>query len=130
MALSNDFLVQTATDFVLVYILVSLIRFSLKSLSTKNYPPGPSCLPLTGNTHHFASDKLHIKFTEWRKFTGDVIGLKARPANLVALNSAEVVRELLEKRGSIYSGRPTDYIFREHIVQDTQHILFLQNDAY
>jgi cytochrome P450 len=130
MASSNEFLVQTAMGFILVYTLVSLVRFSLKSLPPKHYPPGPSCLPLIGNVHHFASDKLHIKFTEWRETYGDIVGLKAGPANLVVLNSAEVVRELLEKRGNIYSGRPTDYIFREHIVQDTQHILFLQNDTY
>lgn len=130
MATNSEFLVQTLVGLALVYALISVIRFSLLSLPPRNYPPGPPSLPLIGNVHHFASDKLHIKFTEWRKTYGDIIGLKAGPANLVVLNSAEVVRELLEKRGNIYSGRPTDYIFREHIVHDTQHILFLQNDAY
>lgn len=130
MAANNEFLIQFTVGLILLYILVSLVRFSLKSLPPKNYPPGPSCLPLIGNIHHFASDKLHIKFTEWRKTYGDIVGLKAGPTNLVVLNSAEVVRELLEKRGNIYSGRPTDYVFREHIVQHTQHILFVQNDSY
>lgn len=130
MVTNSEFLVQTLVGLALVYALISVVRFSLLSLPPRNYPPGPPSLPLIGNVHHFASDKLHIKFTEWRKTYGDIIGLKAGPANLVVLNSAEVVRELLEKRGNIYSGRPTDYIFREHIVQDTQHILFLQNDAY
>lgn len=130
MGIDSNFITQTVVGLVLVYFIVSIVRFSLQSLPPKNYPPGPPSLPLIGNVHHFASDKLHVKFTEWRKTYGDIIGLKAGPANLVVLNSAEVVRELLEKRGNIYSGRPTDYIFRELIVQDTQHILFLQNDAY
>ena len=130
MADGVNFLLQTFIGVALVYAVVSVVKFSLQSLPPKNYPPGPSCLPFIGNVHHFASDKLHYKFTEWRKTYGDIVGLKAGPANLVILNSAEVTRELLEKRGNIYSGRPTDYIFREHIVQDSQHILFLQNDAY
>jgi cytochrome P450 len=130
MADGNDFLLQTFVGVTLVYAVVLIVRFSLQSLPPKNYPPGPPCLPLIGNVHHFASNKLHVIFTELQKTYGDIVGLKAGPANIVVLNSAEVTRELLEKRGNIYSGRPTDYIFREHIVQDAQHILFLQNDAY
>ncbi|KAJ4993526.1 cytochrome P450, partial [Stagonosporopsis vannaccii] len=126
----NDFVVQTLVGLVLAYAVVSVIRFSLKSLPSKNYPPGPPSLPFIGNVHHFATRRLHVKFSEMQKTYGDIIGLKAGPTNLVVLNSAEVVRELLEKRGNIYSGRPTDYIFREHVVQNTQHILFLQNDTY
>lgn len=130
MSNSSDFVVETIVGLVIVYTIVSLIRFSLQSLPPKHYPPGPPSLPFIGNVHHFASSNLHIKFSEWRRTYGDIIGLKAGPSNIVVLNSAEVVRELLEKRGNIYSGRPTDYIFREHVVQNTQHILFLQNDAY
>ncbi|KAF2626696.1 cytochrome P450 21 [Macroventuria anomochaeta] len=130
MASNSAFIVQTVIGLVIVYVLISIVRFSLQSLPPKNYPPGPPSLPFIGNVHHFASNKLHIKFTEWRKTYGDIIGLKAGPANIVVLNSTAVTRELLERRGNIYSGRPTDYIFREHIVQDAQHILFLQNDTY
>lgn len=126
----NDFIVQTLVGLVLAYLTVSVVRFSLQSLPPKNYPPGPPSLPFIGNVHHFATSRLHVRFSEWRETYGDIIGLKAGPTNLVVLNSAEVVRELLEKRGNIYSGRPTDYIFREHVVQNTQHILFLQNDTY
>ncbi|UPX19718.1 uncharacterized protein EKO05_0009972 [Ascochyta rabiei] len=127
---NSDFFIGGFVGVALLYAIASIVRFSLLSLAPKNFPPGPPTLPFIGNVHHFASNKLHIKFTEWRKTYGDIVGLKAGPANIVVLNSAEVTRELLEKRGNIYSGRPTDYIFREHIVHGAQHILFSQNDAY
>lgn len=130
MASGNDFFVQSCLGLLAAYTLFSVIRFSLLSLRPKNFPPGPSALPFIGNVHHFASPKPFFKFTEWRKTYGDIIGLKAGPGNIVVLNSAEASRELLEKRGAIYSGRPDDYIPREHIVHGAQHILFLQNDAY
>ncbi|KAF9691096.1 hypothetical protein EKO04_010652 [Ascochyta lentis] len=125
-----EFILQSLIGVALVYTIVSIVRFSLLSIAPKDFPPGPPTLPFIGNVHHFASNKLHVKFTEWRKTYGEIVGLKAGPANIVVLNSAEVARELLEKRGNIYSGRPTDYIFREHIVHGAQHVLFVQNDAY
>ncbi|KAK8088537.1 cytochrome P450 [Apiospora hydei] len=95
---------------ILVASLVTLVRFSLKSLRPRNYPPGPPALPFIGNVHHFATPKPFLKFAEWRAKYGDIIGLKTGPGNLVVLNSARLVRDLLDKRGSIYSGRPNDYI--------------------
>ncbi|KAK7970174.1 cytochrome P450 [Apiospora saccharicola] len=41
-----------------------------------------------------------------------------------------MARDLLDKRGSIYSGRPKDYIVRNHIVFEAQHIIFLPYDSY
>ncbi|KAK7940750.1 cytochrome P450 [Apiospora aurea] len=115
---------------ILVALLVTLVRFSLKSLRPRNYPPGPPALPFIGNVHHFAAPKPFLKFAEWRAKYGDIIGLKIGPGNLVVLNSARLVRDLLDKRGSIYSGRPSDYVVRNHIVFGAQHILFLPYDGY
>jgi cytochrome P450 len=113
-----------------IYIVFSIAQFSLLSLRPKHFPPGPPALPFIGNVHRFASSKPFLKFTELRKDYGDVVGLKAGPSNIIVLNSPDVCRELLEKRGSIYSGRPNDYIVREHIVRDSQHILFTPMDGY
>ena len=123
-------LVQGFLGLLIVYLLVSLVRFSLLSLRPKNYPPGPPALPFIGNVHHFASSKPYLQFTELRKKYGDIVGLKAGPSNVVVINSAELSRELLEKRGAIYSNRPFEYIPREHIVRGAQHIIFLPHDKY
>lgn len=115
---------------ILVASLVTLVRFSLKSLRPSNYPPGPPTLPFIGNVHHFATSKAFLKFAEWRAKYGEIIGLKTGPGHLVVLNSARMARDLLDKRGAIYSGRPNDYIVRNHIVFGAQHILFLPYDSY
>lgn len=113
-----------------LYVVTRLVHFSLRSLPGKNYPPGPRSFPFIGNVLHFKSDKPFLEFTELGKKYGDIVGLKAGPDNIVILNSVHLVRELLERRGRIYSGRPFGYIHREHIVRDSQHIIFLQNDDY
>lgn len=115
---------------VLLASLVTLVRFSLQSLRPRNYPPGPPALPFIGNVHHFATSKTFLKFAKWRAEYGEIIGLKTGPGHLVVLNSARMARELLDKRGSIYSGRPKDYIVSNHIVFEAQHIIFLPYDSY
>lgn len=130
MAINAPPLAQGCLGLLAVYLLVSLVRFSLLSLRPKHYPPGPPALPFIGNAHHFASSKPYLQFTELRKKYGDIVGLKAGPSNIVVLNSAELSRELLEKRGTIYSNRPFDYIPREHIVRGGQHVIFLPHEKY
>lgn len=128
---NNDLkLIQTLGGLILVYIFVSITRFSLRSLRPKNFPPGPSALPFVGNAHHFASLKPFLKFTEWHTTYGDVVGLKAGPSNIVVLNSPEACHELLEKRGALYSERPYGYVEREHILRGSQHLLFVSADRY
>ena len=45
-------------------------------------------------------------------------------------NSPDVCRELLEKRGAIYSGRPFGFIEREYVILDSQHFVFAPYDDY
>ncbi|RYP64796.1 hypothetical protein DL770_009127 [Monosporascus sp. CRB-9-2] len=121
---------QASFGLALIYIVVSLVRFSLRSLPGKHYPPGPPSFPFIGNAHLFASTKSFLQFTELGKKYGDIVGLKAGPGNIVILNSVKLVHELLGKHGSIYSGRPVDYVFKEHIIQGSKQIVFLANDRY
>lgn len=130
MAATNIALLQGCLGLFAVYLLASLVRFSLLSLRPKHYPPGPPALPFIGNVHHFASSKPYLQFTDLRKKYGDIVGLKVGPSNVVVLNSAKLSRELLEKRGAVYSGRPFEYIPREHIVRGAQHVIFLPNETY
>lgn len=114
---------------VFLYVIARIAHFSLGSLPGKHYPPGPRCFPFIGNVHHL-SDKPFLQFTELGKKYGEIVGFKSGPGNIVVLNSINLVRELLEKRGNKYSGRPFGYVPREHIVHDSKHIIYLQNDGY
>ncbi|KAL4745807.1 cytochrome P450 [Aspergillus terricola var. indicus] len=55
---------------------------------------------------------------------GPIIGLKFGPMNVVILNNWRDVEQLLEKRGHIYSSRPSNYIANGLICPDDTHILF------
>ena len=113
-----------------LYIVASLVRFSLRSLPKKDYPPGPRCFPLLGNVHHFSSTMPFVQFTELAKQYGDIVGLKAGPGNIVVLNKANLVRELYEKRGGKYAGREFGHILSEHVIRDSKHIVFVPNDNF
>ncbi|KAL5044374.1 hypothetical protein BDW71DRAFT_215741 [Aspergillus fruticulosus] len=63
-------------------------------------------------------------FHQWTKQYGPIIGLKFGPTNAVILNNWRDVEQLLEKRGHIYSSRPSNYIANELICPDDTHILF------
>jgi cytochrome P450 len=116
--------------FASILALFAAVRFSFSSLRPRNFPPGPRAWPLIGNVHHFASLKPFLQFTQLRSKYGDIVGLKAGPTNIVVLNSPDICRELLEKRGAIYSGRPFGVIEREYIILDSQHFVFAPYDDY
>ncbi|KAI0264159.1 cytochrome P450 [Gloeopeniophorella convolvens] len=70
------------------------------------YPPGPSPLPLIGNMLDIPKKFSWLTYAEMGKKYGDVLSLRAFGHMVVVLNSAKAAKELLEKRGAIYSDRP------------------------
>ncbi|KAL2871615.1 cytochrome P450 [Aspergillus lucknowensis] len=69
-------------------------------------PPGPKRLPLIGNLHQYPQNEPWKTYQNWHKLYGPIISLKLGQRILIVLGSHKVVRELLEKRGAIYSSRP------------------------
>ncbi|KAJ7468475.1 putative monooxygenase [Mycena latifolia] len=72
-----------------------------------NLPPGPRRWPLIGSVLEMPRTYPWIKFSEWAKEYGNVVYLDVVGQPLVILNSAEVARDLLDRRSSIYSDRPS-----------------------
>ncbi|KAL2110450.1 hypothetical protein VUR80DRAFT_1165 [Thermomyces stellatus] len=113
-------------------VAAAILRYLLSTRRPKGFPPGPPTLFGVGNLHQIPIERPFIKFHEWAETYGDIIGLKVGPANLVVLHDPQYVRELLDRRGAIYSGRPYSYIPSEHVFAEhgDKHILNLQNGPY
>ncbi|KAJ7044390.1 cytochrome P450 [Mycena alexandri] len=70
-------------------------------------PPGPPQLPFVGNLLDIGSDRQWVKYLEWsQKFNSDIIHLNVLGTSIVVLSSMEAVRDLFDKRSSLYSDRP------------------------
>ncbi|KAI8951132.1 cytochrome P450 [Xylaria longipes] len=76
----------------------------------RNYPPGPPTLPLIGNLHQIPREKRHVQFAQWAREYGPVYSLILGTKVMIVLNSDFAIKELIDKRGAIYSSRPDMYI--------------------
>ncbi|KAG5734865.1 O-methylsterigmatocystin oxidoreductase [Termitomyces sp. T112] len=69
-------------------------------------PPGPLGDPIIGNVRSIPSDDQDLFFYELGKKYGSVSYLSVLCQPFIVLNSVESAVELLDKRGTNYSGRP------------------------
>lgn len=69
------------------------------------YPPGPRGLPLIGHFLTFPKNFVWLTFTEWGRQYGGIVSVKILGQVIVVLNSPKAAKDLLEKRGNIYSDR-------------------------
>ncbi|KAJ7206760.1 cytochrome P450 [Mycena pura] len=70
-------------------------------------PPGPPGDPLIGHLLRMPSKDSALVFHEWSKTYGPVMHLKVLGRSMIILDSYEAAVDLLDKRGIIYSDRPT-----------------------
>lgn len=93
--------------------LTLLIFIRRRSLSLYNYPPGPRALPLIGNVLQVPIERPEERFAQWGFHYGDVVYIRLFQQPIVILNSLQAARDILEKRGAIYSDRPRFVLFSE-----------------
>lgn len=117
---------------VLVLVAYSSISWVLSTLRPKAYPPGPPVTPGLGNLLQIPVDKPYLQFHKWAKQYGDIVGLKTGAGNLVILNKPELVHELFNKRGAIYSNRPVNYVLTKLVSYkpEEKSVPILQYDDY
>lgn len=86
------------------------------------YPPGPRPFPIIGNLLHIPKESSWLAYTKFSKtyginflflsalftisFPGDVLSFHVFGKVIVVLNSVKATKDLLERRGEIYSDRP------------------------
>lgn len=99
----------------------------------KPFFPGPPSEPLLGHIRSFPPTLAWFQFTEWGKkygvsikitcllhrllidilALGEIVQLFTPGRSILVLSNAEDARNLLEKRGSIYSDRPRPVLHGE-----------------
>ncbi|KAJ7176250.1 cytochrome P450 [Mycena crocata] len=86
-------------------VLLYGIRWNRKR-SQLPLPPGPKKLPLVGNLFDIPAQRQWLRYLEWsREFDSDVIHLNVAGTSIIVLSSIEAIRELFDKRSSLYSDR-------------------------
>ncbi|KAH9914736.1 cytochrome P450 monooxygenase [Fomitopsis serialis] len=71
----------------------------------KNLPPGPTRIPLLGNAWHVPVEKSWMYFHSLCQKYGPMVMLKALDNDILVLDNAEDIQELLVKRSNNYSSR-------------------------
>lgn len=104
---------------------VALLLYRLSKIGRRpsDYPPGPPTLPLIGNLHQMPKEKGHLQFQKWAEEYGPVYSLILGQNVMIVLSSDQAVKDLLDKRGNIYSSRPDMYLGQ--IVSGGQRMLLM-----
>ncbi|KAF8068005.1 cytochrome P450 [Lyophyllum atratum] len=89
-----------------VFILFLYLK-GRKNQSSLPLPPGPKKLPLIGNLLDLPTTFEWKTYHKWcQEHDSDIIHLNVAGTSIIILDTAEAAMELLEKRSSLYSGRP------------------------
>lgn len=109
--------------------LYSTVRWLLATQRPSNFPPGPPTLPGLGNLHQIPRLWHFLKLDSWAKEYGPILGLKLGSQNVVVLNDASLIYDLVVKKGSIYSERPSMHIAQEYVIPEGRHsyAVFMQS---
>ncbi|KAF7331084.1 O-methylsterigmatocystin oxidoreductase [Mycena venus] len=78
--------------------------------SRKEHPPfapGPPANPIVGNILQLPTSAAWFKCMEWKAKYGDLVYLHGIGKSVLIVNNLSCVTDLLERRWSIYSHRPT-----------------------
>ncbi|KAF5008758.1 hypothetical protein FDECE_4995 [Fusarium decemcellulare] len=94
----------------LVVLLVLLARVAKVGSRGAGLPPGPPTLPIIGNLHLMPTKRPHLQFQKWAQEYGPVYSLILGTKKVIVLSSDAAVKDLLDKKGGLYSDRPDMFI--------------------
>ncbi|KAI7222396.1 cytochrome P450 [Hortaea werneckii] len=101
----------TITIITAIIATVSIVRY-LENAAKNRLPkgvkplPGPKGLPLIGSVHELPEKNSWMKFHEWAEQYGPIYQVNLAGVNHVWIARDHVAKDLLTKKGAIYSDRP------------------------
>ncbi|XP_072406275.1 cytochrome P450 2K1-like [Chiloscyllium punctatum] len=113
------------TDYTMALSLLALFLFLVVSVIRRrvprNFPPGPTPLPLIGNLHQLDLKKLDWSLMGLAEKYGNVFSVELGPLKAVVLTGYDTVKDALVNHADQFSGRPPipifdDYSFRTGVV--------------
>jgi len=88
-------------------VIVVIHRVVYYDSRRKHLPPGPKGLPIIGNSFQISlTNNPEPTLIAWAKKYGEIYYAKIGTTDFVFVNSGRVVKELLDRRGNIYSDKP------------------------
>ncbi|GKZ36944.1 hypothetical protein AbraIFM66950_008209 [Aspergillus brasiliensis] len=109
-----------------IAVLLGALFFFLPRQSAR-LPPGPQALILTEILHRalsYTPQPLWIKLREWHRRYGPLVHISLAGQRAVFVGDQSAVRDLLDKRGRIYSSRPR-LVMAGEIMTAGDHIVFM-----
>lgn len=118
-------LISTPAVTLFLSTIVAFILYRNIILKRKRLPPGPRRLPFVGGAHHIPRVKPWVTFGQWSKIygashcsrigilvlttllPGHLIHLHLGGQSTLIVNSWSIANDMMEKRSSLYSDRPT-----------------------
>lgn len=91
----------------------------------KHLPPGPPTLPVLGNIHQIPQKGTHFQFTEWARQYGGLYTLKLGTGTAAVITDRRLIKELIDKKSTIYSDRPKSYV--ADLISSGDHILLMKH---
>lgn len=114
---------------ILIYVLFAVLAvfflFRSRSVSKRNYPPGPKGLPLIGCARDINEHNIIDKLFEYAEEYGDIFGMKLLHQNIICLNSSDVIRKALASEPYMkFMNDRLKFFFAETMLYGSQSVVF------
>jgi len=102
--------VQVAVAVLVLILCYCALKYTKHLMSLSKYPNGPFPLPMIGNVHYLVFSNRHpfVVFAQLAKKYGDVFSFSLGMDRWVIVNSIELTKEALLRKGTDFQGRPVN----------------------
>ncbi|TDL20092.1 cytochrome P450 oxidoreductase OrdA-like protein, partial [Rickenella mellea] len=118
--------VATVLNVMLGILGICILKIVFAPLRRKNLPPGPKPLPLIGNLLDLPKEYDWLHWAKHKKLYGPISSVSAFGRNLILINDAQIAYDLLEKKSSIHSNRPS-FVFAGEMCGLEDALVFLNS---